>query len=194
MSISTVRLVPTPPADSESVAAAFISLGLTRHASHSADTNQSPGEEIWLTDDTETAAHWIKDELLDVSYIAVRGVNAAALAGSIRSELPMDDIPQLQARAITDRDTDVLIDTLYRTAIVAYSGYDPQAFALLRWGLNDPDPLIRRVSLLAVSITGWEAFSPVLDEISKQDPVEEVRDQAARVRDALKPGAGNPSM
>ncbi|MFJ2877433.1 HEAT repeat domain-containing protein [Streptomyces sp. NPDC087272] len=166
----------------------FISLGLTRHATQ---TDQPPEEEIWLTDDSETAVHWINDDLLDVSYIAVRGVNAATLAEEIRSKIPMDDIPQLQARAITDRDSDALIDTLYRTAIVACSNYDPQAFALLRWGLYDPDPLIRRVSLLAVSITGWENFIPTLDEISKQDPVDEVRDQAARVLDMLKPGAGN---
>ncbi|MFJ1615820.1 HEAT repeat domain-containing protein [Streptomyces sp. NPDC088251] len=194
MSISTVRLVPTPPADLESVAAAFTSLGLTRHAAYAAETDQPSEEEIWLTGDAKTAAHWIDDELLDVSYIAVRGVNAAALAESIRSELPMDDIQQLQARVIADRDPDVLIDTLYRTAIVAYSNYDPQAFALLRWGLNDPDPLIRRVSLLAVSITGWENFVPALDEISKKDPVDEVRDQAARVLDALKSGSENPPM
>ncbi|MCX4395279.1 MULTISPECIES: HEAT repeat domain-containing protein [unclassified Streptomyces] len=172
----------------------FISLGLTRHAAHNAETNQPSDEEIWLTNDAETAAHWINDELLDVSYITVRGVNAAALADSIRSELPMDDIPKLQARAIADRDPDVLIDTLYRTAIVACSSYDPKAFALLRWGLNDPNPLIRRVSLLAVSITGWESFAPTLDEIIKQDPVDEVRDQAARVRDALKSETENPPI
>ncbi|MEE1773186.1 HEAT repeat domain-containing protein [Streptomyces sp. JV185] len=194
MSISTVRLVPTPPTDAESVAIALISLGLTRHTPDTSEANQSPEEEIWLTADSETAAHWINDELLGVSYIAVRGVDSATLVERIRSKISMDDISRLQTRAITDREPDLLIDTLYRTAIVASSGYDPQAFALLRWGLNDPDPLIRRVSLLAVSITNWENFVPVLDEISEKDPVEEVRDQATRVRDALKQGAENPPM
>ncbi|MFC9603423.1 HEAT repeat domain-containing protein [Streptomyces niveus] len=183
--------MPAPPADIESVAEIFISLGLIRHAAHAAEGDQPTAEEIWLPADAKTSVHWIEDELLDVSYIVVRGVNAAALAESIRSEIPMDDIPQLQSRVIADRDSDALIDTLYRTAVVASSKYDPQAFALLRWGLNDPDPLIRRVSLVAVSITGWERFIPVLDEISKQDLVGEVRDQAARVRDGLKLGAEN---
>ncbi|WP_329378420.1 HEAT repeat domain-containing protein [Streptomyces sp. NBC_01716] len=191
MSISTVRLVPAPLVDIESAAATFISLGLTKHAAHIAEANQASAEEIWLTGDAETSVHWVNDELLDVSYIVVRGGNADSLAENIRSELPMDGIPDLQARAIADRDPDVLIDTLYRTAVVAGSKYDPRAFALLRWGLGDPDPLIRRVSLVAVSITGWERFIPILDEISKQDIVSEVRDQAARVRDGLKPGTEN---
>lgn len=190
MSISTVRLVPAPLTDLELMAATFISLGLTRHAAHAAEeVNHSPQEEIWLTGDAKTSVHWINDELLDVSYIAVRGINSTALAKSIRAEVPMDDIPQLHARVVADRDSNVLIDTLYRTAIVAGSNYDSQAFALLRWGLNDPDPLIRRVSLVAVSIVGWERFIPILDEISKQDLVGEVRDQAARVRDGLKLGS-----
>ncbi|MFE1407384.1 HEAT repeat domain-containing protein [Streptomyces sp. NPDC058770] len=183
MSISTVRLVPAPPVDLGAIEAAFISLGLNKHVAGADERSEGV---IWLTEDAETAANWITDELLDVTYIAVHGIDAASLATRIQSRIQTDGIPQLHARAIEDRDTDVLIDTLYRTAVVAYSGYDPQAFSLLRWGLNDPDPLIRRVSLLAVSITGWERFIPILNEISEQDPVSEVRDQAARVRDALK--------
>ncbi|MFE4828570.1 HEAT repeat domain-containing protein [Streptomyces sp. NPDC056672] len=108
----------------------------------------------------------------------------------IRSKLPTDDVAQLRSRAMVDRDPDALIDTLYRTAVVADSGYDPEAFSLLRWGLNDPDSLVRRVALLAVSITCWPEFIGLLDEVSANDPVGEVRDQAGRVRDLLENGTG----
>lgn len=124
--------------------------------------------------------------MLGVSYISVSGVDATALAERIRSKLPLDDIPKLTARITADPDWNVMIDTLYRTAVVALPDYDPQAFALLRSGLNHPNELVRRAALVAVSITGWESFIPALDEISQHDPESAVRDQAARIRDALK--------
>ncbi|MFD9869134.1 HEAT repeat domain-containing protein [Streptomyces niveus] len=190
MSASFVRLVLAPVADIESAAEVLGSLGFTRHSAPAADADK-PAEGTWLSADAATRVDCAKDDLIDISYIDVCGVNAPDLAETIQSQIPMDSIPQLLTRAITDRGTDALIDILYRTAVVAGATYDPQAFALMRRGLNDPHPIIRRASLVAVSITGWEEFVPVLDEISRQDPEGEVRDQAARVRDGLKPGAGN---
>jgi hypothetical protein len=161
---------------------------LVKHAPIAAEDEEAPTEEIWLTADAETAVHWIEDELIGVGYIAVRGADAAHLAKRIQAEMPTDGIAQLRARAAADRDPDLLIDTLYRTAVAACFGFDPEAFALLRWGLNDPDPLIRRVALLSVSILGWGSFADLLEEVSNHDPVGEVRDQAARVRQLLQTG------
>lgn len=182
MNTSMIRLVPTYPADAESVASA---LGLTKEILQAEESSQSPEAEWWLTSDGKTAAYWTADELLGLDYITVYGAEAGVLARKIRSIIQTDGIPQLQARISSDRDTDTLIDSTYRTAVVACSGYDPQAFSLLCRVLKDPDPMARRASLVAVSITGWGEFIPVLDEISGQETVEAIRDQAARVRDAL---------
>ncbi|MEI7034380.1 HEAT repeat domain-containing protein [Streptomyces pratensis] len=188
MSSGAARLVPTPSTDYYAVAAAFASLGLSRSEVPLPGADSASDKEIWLTKDHQTAAVWIKDDLLDVSYISVHGRDAEALIEQIRSVLPTDDISRLRARMITDRDSDALIDSIYRTAVVSCAGFDPQAFALLQWTLRDPDPLIRRVALLAVSVTSWSAFSPILEEMSEQDPVDEVRDQAVRVLSILRPG------
>jgi hypothetical protein len=190
MSTSMIRLVPTYPADAESVAAA---LGLTKGILQAEESSQSPEAELWLSADGETAAFWIADELLDVDYITVCGAEAGSLAGKIRSVIPTDDIPQLEARATSDRDTDTLIDSVYRTAVVACTGYDPRAFSLLCRVLKDPDSMARRAALVAVSITGWREFIPVLDEVRGRETVEEIRDQAARVRDALTETPESPS-
>ncbi|MFE1364774.1 HEAT repeat domain-containing protein [Streptomyces anulatus] len=193
MSSTAVRLVPAPPAEYESTATALSSLGLIRSRAPLPEAEQSPNSEIWLTEDHRTAAVWVRDELLDVSYISVQGIESRVLAERIRSVLPMDGIPQLQARVIADRDPDVLMDSILRAAVLACSGFDPQAFTFLQWALRDPDPLVRRVALLAVSVTGWRDFSPILEEISEKDPIDEVRKQAARVLNSILRPEGDAS-
>ncbi|MEU8138818.1 HEAT repeat domain-containing protein [Streptodolium elevatio] len=180
-----IRVVPSPSVDYEMTAEALAALGLGRH-DHPVE--QAPNEAIWLTPDAGTVVRWVQEDLIDVRYVAVLGADAVALAERIRTAIPTDDIARLRARAMADREPDVLIDVLYRTAVVAWSGYDTEAFALLRWGLHDPDPLIRRVALLAVSITGWNEFAGLLDEVSAADPDDDVRDQAARVRELVLSG------
>ncbi|MFJ2630138.1 HEAT repeat domain-containing protein [Streptomyces sp. NPDC087532] len=160
-------------------------MGLTRQMVHASESGDPSGKEIWLTEDAETIACWNDDPLLGVSYIEVLGADDAALAEKIRSNLTMDDITKLTTRVSTDRDLDTLMDSLFRTAVIAYSGHDPQAFALLSSALYDPEPLVRRGALLAISVTGWASFIPVVEEVSEQDPEAEVRDQAVRVRNCL---------
>ncbi|MFD7900068.1 HEAT repeat domain-containing protein [Streptomyces sp. NPDC059743] len=191
MTARAIRIVPSPEVGYDLVAEGLAALGLTRHDAPSSESERVPNEEIWLSSDERSAVHWIEDDLIGVSYIAVRGTDVIPLSERIRSKLPTDDVAQLRSRAMVDRGPDALIDTLYRTAVVADSGYDPEAFSLLRWGLNDPDSLVRRVALLAISITGWPEFTGLLDEVSANDPVDEVRDQAERVRDLLQSSTGN---
>ncbi|MFJ9686951.1 hypothetical protein ACIRRX_14900 [Streptomyces bacillaris] len=194
MSSTAVRLVPTPPAEYESTAAAFSSLGLIRGEEALPKDEGQPKAEIWITKDSKTAAVWVRDELLDVTYISVQGINSRVLAEQIRSIVPTDDISQLRARVIADRDPDVLMDSVLRAAVAAYSGFDSQTFAFLQWALSDPDPLVRRVALLAVSVTGWKEFSLTLAEVSEKDLVDEVREQAARVLNGIDQPEENTSV
>ncbi|MDI2128144.1 HEAT repeat domain-containing protein [Yinghuangia seranimata] len=180
-----IRVLPTASVDYEAAAETLAALGFDRH-DYLAE--QAPNEAIWLTSDANTVIRWVEDDLIDVTYIAVLGADAEAVAERIRTAMPTDDVAQLRARAIADRDPGLLIDVLYRTAVVAWSGYDREAFALLRWGLHDPDPLLRRAALVAVSITRWHAFAEVLQDIRTHDPDDEVRDQAARVHELVRSG------
>ncbi|MFE4829912.1 hypothetical protein [Streptomyces sp. NPDC056672] len=176
-----IRIVPSPQAPYTLVSEKLESLGFARYDAPTAEPQPVSENEIWLSNDERSAVHWIVDDLIGVSYLAVRGTDAIALSEQLRIQLPTDSVVKLQLRAIADRDTDALMDTLYRTAVAADSGYDPDAYSLLRWGLNDLDPLVRRVALVAVSITGWTEFAELLAWVSAHDPVEQVRAQAISV-------------
>lgn len=148
------------------------------------DDTEGPFEEVWLTQDG-TTVHWIEDDLIDVGYLAVDGDTADSLAARLSAEIDVDDIASLRAQVMRGRDRETVIDTLYRVAVVAGHGYDEEAFRLLRWGLYDPDPLVRRVALIAVSITAWSAFRHILSDLESNDSDMDIRTQAGRILDII---------
>ncbi|MFB7281453.1 hypothetical protein ACFCZV_30645 [Streptomyces hydrogenans] len=169
----------------ETAASVLDSLSLSRHELPATGDSSPQGEVIWVTGDETTAMQWVHEDLLDVSYIAVRGAGAAEWAERIGQVVPLDGPELIRGRIVSERDTDSLIDGLFRAAVVACHGFDETVFSLLRWASYDPDPLIRRSALLGVSIVRWTEFSTLLDDVATNDPEGDIREQAARVGSLL---------
>ncbi|MFF9479726.1 HEAT repeat domain-containing protein [Streptomyces sp. NPDC014733] len=139
-------------------------------------------EEVWALGDYRTAIHWIEDDVFRVHYIAVEGESSAQVISEIRNHVEVHTSASLADLATGERDTLTIMDSLRMLAMQSSEDFDPEIFAVVRWALNDPEPVVRRVAVLASSIMPWRKLDPLLEYVSRHDPDEAVR---ADAREAL---------
>ncbi|GAA3184466.1 hypothetical protein GCM10017688_44080 [Streptomyces ramulosus] len=144
--------------------------------------NAQPHEEVWALGDYRTAVHWIEDDAFRVHYIAVEGESRAQAVSDIRNHVEVHTSASLAGLVTGERDTLAVMDSLRMLAMQSSEEFDPEIFAMVRWALNDPEPAVRRVALLASSIMPWAQLDPLLEYVSRHDLDEAVRTDA---REAL---------
>jgi hypothetical protein len=180
-----VRLVPKSPfgrVDAEKLAE---SLKWTHYETVEGGEG-APHEVIWISADRGAAVHWIEDNLVRVKYFLVKGGHPGPTVDLLRSHVDVHDSRSLQEAFDGTRDSGALMDGLHMLGAHCSGVFDAELFALFRWALHDPDPLVRRVALLTVAMTSWREVLPLLDYIRKDDPVASVRAQAETVFDVMK--------
>ncbi|MFE7126902.1 hypothetical protein [Streptomyces sp. NPDC057617] len=146
---------------------------------------QTPFEIIWLSTDRGAAIHWIEDHLIRVDYLLIQGPDVDPTLGELESRLDLHSSESLQDLFDGTRDGSAVMDALHVLGVHCSGPFEPDLFALFRWSMHDPDPLVRRVALLMVSLTNWNEFIPLLDYIRKHDSVESVRAQAETIFDVM---------
>ncbi|MEU5213458.1 HEAT repeat domain-containing protein [Streptomyces sp. NPDC020742] len=140
-------------------------------------------EEVWALGDYGTAVHWIEDDVFRVHYIAIEGESASQVTAEIRDNVEVHTPSSLTDLAISQRETSDVMDSLRMLAIQSSEEFNPALFAVIRWALNDPEPVVRRVALLASSIMSWKQLDPLLEYLSQHETDEVVR---AEARESLK--------
>jgi len=178
------RLVPkdgTGRADVERLAGRF---GWSHHRTTEA-SGTAPFEIVWISPDRGAAVHWIEGELTPVHYLVVGGPDIAPTVELLRRELDLHDDESLAELIDGTRDGSSLMDALNILGVHCSGPYEPQLFALFRWALNDPEPLVRRVALLSVANAGWPEFRPLVEYLRDHDPVAVVREDATAIASTL---------
>ncbi|MER5556018.1 hypothetical protein ABT001_30840 [Streptomyces sp. NPDC002793] len=181
---SKIRLVPravTSRADIEQLAK---QLGWTHHRT-TQKGERTPFEITWLSPDRGAVIHWIEDHLVRVDYLLVQGPAVDPAISSLKSRIDFHSSESLQEVFDETRDSSALMDALHALGVYCSGPFDPHLFALFRWSMNDPDPLVRRVALLTASLTDWLEFIPLMDYVRTHDPSESVRAQAETILDVM---------
>jgi len=145
-----------------------------------------PFEGTWVTPDGGAAIHWIEDEANGVHYLAVEGPDPEPALDVLRSELDLYDDASLAELFDRTRDAVALMEALRILGVHNWGPFDPDHFALFRWAMHDPEPLVRRVALTSAANTRWPEIEPLLEHLREHDPVPSVRDRAATMLAALR--------
>lgn len=148
-------------------------------------SEQTPYEAIWMAPESGAAIHWIEDHLIHVDYLLLQGPDIDPSINALKSRLALHTADSLRETFDETRDAPALLDALYDLGVHCSGQFDPELFALFRWTLHDPDPLVRRVSLLAASMTNWSEFIPLLDYVRNHDREELVRLEAQTVFEVM---------
>nr|PPQ56748.1 hypothetical protein C5F59_08760 [Streptomyces sp. QL37] len=159
-------------------------LGWTHHRTTQRG-EQAPFEITWLAPDRGAAIHWIEDHLVRVDYLLVQGPAIAPTVSSLKSRIDFHSSESLQEVFDGTRDSSALMDALHALGVYCSGPFDPDLFALFRWSMHDPDPLVRRVALLTASLTDWPEFIPLVNYVRTHDPSESVRAQAETIFDVM---------
>lgn len=179
-----IRLVPRTTVSRADIEQLADSLSWTHYRTTTEDA-QRPHETTWLAPDHGAAIHWIEDHVIRVNYLLIQGPDVAPTTDALKSRLDFYTSESLQATFDETRDGSALMDALHTLGVHCSGPFDPDLFALFRWAMNDPDPLIRRVALLAASMTHWREFIPLLDYVRAHDREESVRLQAQTIFDVM---------
>ncbi|MCX4969417.1 HEAT repeat domain-containing protein [Streptomyces sp. NBC_00654] len=194
-----VHLVPKTPFNREEMERIAAGLDWTVHRvveRTKGEPDGVPFEIIWLSNDQESAIHWIEDHLLQVDYIAITGPSRLHTAETLSNIIEFHTPTSMVDLFSSTRDGDALMDAVRLLSIQCQEQFDHKLFSLLRWAVNDPTPIVRRVALVVASTIEWEQIEPLVQYVHDHDLDELVRFESGEVlkiiRDrAAHTGSGN---
>ncbi|RJO73325.1 hypothetical protein D5S18_18930 [Nocardia panacis] len=140
----------------------------------------SPSQQIWLTPDRGAAVYWIEDDLLQVDYIMIAGPDRGSTVELVRERIGVHDNATMAELFDSTRDGVAVMNALRMLCVHCSGPFDPEMFALFRWAMNDPEPLVRRIAVFCAGRVDWEELDPLFAFLQEHDPEEEVRDEARR--------------
>lgn len=153
-------------------------LGFMRHNVWEPAAPREVYEEVWATPDQTRALNYVEDPVLGMPFVRIRGNNLYKLAGDVTRKLSVFSPEELIERAYREKDHNEQVNNLYRLAIT-FPKYDQAVFEIFEgFATRAPNPLLRRAALDAMTYRGWPEFRPVLERVSREDGVEEVRRHA----------------
>ncbi|MFE7525834.1 hypothetical protein ACFU7Y_08925 [Kitasatospora sp. NPDC057542] len=175
-----VRLVPKDVLGRAEVDRLAEEAGWDLHST-SESSNGSPFQKIWLTPDRGAAVYWIEDDLLQVRYFLIAGLDREPTVEFVRRRIDVHDNETMTELFDSTRDGVALMNALRMLSVHCYGPFDPDMFALFRWSMNDPEPLVRRIAVFCAGRVDWEELHPLFVFLREHDPEEKVRDQARAV-------------
>lgn len=147
-------------------------------------TEERPFEEEWATADGDATVNYVRDYILEVDYVVVRGKAAQATADLIRTELKTVSVDDALAASKKARGGDDRLEALYH-AVLAADGHDPRVMALLEAALADEDAEVRRGAIFAAGYAEWKELKAPLERVAKEDGDPEIREDAEAMLEGL---------
>lgn len=148
-------------------------------------SDEAPYEEIWVAAD-DTVVHYIEDELIGVSYLVVRGEREIAVAQDVADgvgTVGAADAAAMVRSATTSADR---LRGLAYVAAIAPAERDDELLRALSETLGDADPEVRRGAVFACTYPSWPELDAVLERVSTDDPLPELRQVAAQTLTAIR--------
>lgn len=147
-------------------------------------TEERPFETEWSTPDGDATVNYVRDFLLEVDYVVVRGKGARATADSIRKRLRTVSVDDALAAAKKARGPDKRLRALYE-AVLAAESPDPRVVELLESALADKDAEVRRGAIFAAGYAEWKELKGPLERVAQDDADAEIREDAAAMLEGL---------
>lgn len=146
-----------------------------------ARSGDQPAEYIYTTRDGATDLHFIQDHKIGVTYILVKGRDAARIAGAVSAGLRHHEPAMIRARAQRATEAMDRRRSLYHLALIAMDrAVDPEVLEIYQRALVDPDPLVRGSAVLGSAYLGWgELAGPVGALAGPAEPDPGIRRDAA---------------
>ncbi|WP_420129124.1 HEAT repeat domain-containing protein [Longimicrobium sp.] len=147
-------------------------------------TDELPFETEWSTRDGKATINYVRDDLLEVDYVVVRGKGARATADHVRSELRTVSVDDALAAAKKARSDDDRLEALYH-AVLAAEKADPRVMELMEAALANKDPEVRRGAIFAAGYAEWKALKEPLERVARDDEDAEIREDAEAMLEGL---------
>lgn len=165
-------------ADVERVAA---ELGLVRHSVRPGDGVRQAYEQVWATDDRATAVNYLEDPLVSLSYLSIRGADRDKLASKFARKMETYDPEWALELAAGAVKPETQLEAISRLAVI-FPSHDPAAFEVFKaYATAAPNPVLREAAVNAMAYRAWPEFLPLLEQIAREDPSDNVRMRANEI-------------
>ena len=151
---------------------------------------KEPWSNTWLTDDEQTSIQYIQENLINLSYIVIKGKDREEISAHICNSL--DVISREEVRKILQNESyfaensEKYLDAVYSLGVIAIPrNYDDELFALFKKVLSHYDAEVRNAGIIALHFIGWKEFKEPLEQIQKTDSNSAIRKFAGLALDAL---------
>ncbi|WP_410597530.1 HEAT repeat domain-containing protein [Amycolatopsis sp. lyj-23] len=144
-----------------------------------------PYEDVWVDRDERTWIHYVEDHLVEARYLVVKGADVPAVESEAR-ELLAAYRPEDALRAWDSATTaDERVEAVHLLALTADPEDRSGSVAKLRAAASDDVTAVRRALVLVTTYVGWPELRQLLEDMTSNDPVEAVRQEARLALDGL---------
>ena len=140
--------------------------------------NRIPYELVWKTPDEETSIHYIEDELVQFSYIVVKGSDSQEVADEIRSGMAMYSVDDIFRWLDEARPGGDMMQAVAHLGVAAPRRFDSAFFGRFEQAFASSDPEVRRTAIWSCGYPAWPEFLSILERLSTEDSHPEVREDA----------------
>lgn len=145
-----------------------------------------PYVDYWQTADGSVEIHYVEDGMVGLSYVTLYGDDVSIARSQVESLCALWSPPEALAaeRATTDRDR---LRAIYAAALSASAPPDRELIdAFKALARTDDDPGIRQAVVVATGYLPWPELVELVEELSRDDPTEHVRNNAAIMLEGIR--------
>jgi hypothetical protein len=162
---------------------AAVASGLV-HFANRPGGDRSGYEQVWAWPNVEhptTGVNYIESPFVSFLYLVVHGCEVPLLVGKLTERLASYTASELLDGALQASTHDDQVRALNRLAI-GFVEFDPAVLGIILDYVSRADnPLLREATVNAMGFRAWPQFRPILERLAAEDPVENVREHAARI-------------
>ncbi|WP_143760866.1 hypothetical protein [Actinosynnema mirum] len=183
MTDNSVRVLLDPRVEQEDVEEASLEL-LWLFLEERPHTDSTPHEHVWLDELSEVYAHFVRDDLLGVSFLLLHGDDVPEAERAVRAVLPTVTLEEVVAALATASDDTELVNAL-RFLAAALPVETPELVGLLTATARSGAVNARGAFVTAAAYLEWPRLLDEVARLRDEDPDQGVRANAAIVLDAI---------
>lgn len=137
-------------------------------------------EQIWVTPDRGTAIHYLDDPTPKERFLLVYGKDTGAVSFDLGANFDITTAEDVTERALLAATDPERSTAAWQLAVVT-PDYDEATLDLLKSLYYDASDLVRHAVVNAVGYRGWPEGRDFLEEVARDDPSPELRENARAI-------------
>ncbi|AGP41493.1 hypothetical protein SCE1572_47625 [Sorangium cellulosum So0157-2] len=163
--------------------------GWVLHEDRPSKGPKSPYEQIWVTSDQSTAIHYMDDPTPKERFLIVYGRHTGDVAFDVGANLDIETSDDVMDRAVIASTDAERVNVAWQIGVVA-KAYDETALDILKSLYDGADDVVRHAVINAVGYRGWPEAMSFLEDVAKDDPSPELRENARAIVEAWREERG----